>query len=70
MVPDVHVHHNIPVATKVSVLHVGWRSRDASVRIQGCVSYLNMHYVLINCGAFLVCINDLCVCVCVRLIVL
>ena len=25
--PHVHVHHNVPVATKVNVLHVSWRRR-------------------------------------------
>ena len=36
MVADVHVHHDVPVATKVNVLRVGWRSRDALIHRVVC----------------------------------
>ena len=42
MVADVHVHHDVPVATKVRVLHVGWRSRDTSIHRVVC--HLNTWY--------------------------
>ena len=42
MVPDVHVHHDVPVSTKVRVLHVGWRSREALIHRVLC--HLNTWY--------------------------